>query len=172
MTGKYRELPAWQKAVALFTKIYVATENFPENATALTAQMRRTSLAVFMNIAEAKRSNPADSQRCLEQARSALFEAENQLDLAERFGYLDTAQLLSMLENSFDVCETLKRMMESLERPAQQEAEDSNQGGIAAQDQPDPRDLEQGDESADQEVYVPTGLGTRSGWNRHPALAE
>jgi hypothetical protein len=49
----YRELLVWQKAKALATQIYQATEQFPRPETyGLTSQIRRAAVSVPSNIAE------------------------------------------------------------------------------------------------------------------------
>jgi four helix bundle protein len=53
MGRSYRELIAWQKAMALVTQIYIATQQFPSSELyGLTSQLRRAAVSVPSNIAE------------------------------------------------------------------------------------------------------------------------
>jgi len=49
----YRDLVAWQKAMALAEQVYRATQALPaEERFGLTAQMRRAAVSIASNIAE------------------------------------------------------------------------------------------------------------------------
>jgi hypothetical protein len=53
MGCSYRDLIVWQKATALVTQIYRATQGFPrEEMFGLTSQLRRSAVSVASNIAE------------------------------------------------------------------------------------------------------------------------
>jgi four helix bundle protein len=58
MSNSYRDLIAWQKAVAAVTKLYRATESFPKHELyGLTIQVRRAAVSVACNIAEGQGRN-------------------------------------------------------------------------------------------------------------------
>jgi four helix bundle protein len=169
MRQRYRELQVWQKSVALFTKIYVATQGFSHEA-GLAAPMRRAAVAVFANIAEATRLRHAvQAQECIEQARAALLEIDTQLQLALRYKRIEVEHIEEVFQIWLSLSNNLVALAQS-ECGLFDPAESSEMGSVNYQ--PDPRDLEKYNKSADQEVYVPGRLGTGSGWNRHPALAE
>ena len=51
----YRDLKAWQKAMALVAAVYFHTQKFPqEEMYGLTSQMRRAAVSIPSNIAEGK----------------------------------------------------------------------------------------------------------------------
>jgi len=55
MSGTYKELEAWQCAMALVLEVYRSTTKFPrEEMFGLTAQLRRAAVSVPSNIAEGK----------------------------------------------------------------------------------------------------------------------
>ncbi len=90
----YRDLLAWQRAMALAEQIYAATKAFPpEEKYTLTAQLRRSAVSVPSNIAEGHglQSDPA-FMRHLSIARGSLCELETQLLLGARLGYIDPAE--------------------------------------------------------------------------------
>lgn len=55
MSESYRDLIAWQRAVALVTDIYACTDGFPKaEIYGLVNQIRRAAVSVPSNIAEGK----------------------------------------------------------------------------------------------------------------------
>ena len=55
MAGSYRDLIAWQKAMALVTEVYRVTEDFPKREMyGLTRQVRDAAVSVPSNISEGK----------------------------------------------------------------------------------------------------------------------
>jgi four helix bundle protein len=61
MAHPYRDLIAWQKAIAMVTDIYRA-QGFPRQETyGLTSQIRRSAVSVPSNIAEGQGSFPGAS---------------------------------------------------------------------------------------------------------------
>ena len=90
----YRDLIAWQKAMDFAEQVYAATRSFPNDEKyGLTSQLRRAVVSVASNIAEGQgRFSDAEFRRFLSIAHGSLREAETQLQLASRFGYLDHQQ--------------------------------------------------------------------------------
>lgn len=55
MSGSFRDLKAWQKAIELVSEIYAYTRSFPRDELfGLSAQLRRAAVSVPSNIAEGK----------------------------------------------------------------------------------------------------------------------
>ena len=55
MSGSYRDLIAWQKAMALAAEVYGVTDDFPRSEIfGLRQQVRRAAVSVPSNIAEGK----------------------------------------------------------------------------------------------------------------------
>lgn len=95
----FRDLIVWQKAHALVLDIYKATKTFPkEEMYGLTSQIRRSSVSVAANIAEAfkKRSN-LDKIRILNIAQGSLSETEYFLILAKdlQYGHMNELMVLA-----------------------------------------------------------------------------
>ena len=114
MSGGFRELVAWQKAMALADSVYRATQQFPpDERYGLTSQVRRAIVSVASNIAEGNgRETLPDYLRHLSIAHGSLSEVDTQLELASRFGYLDQQLYQSLRE---EVAET-GRVLNGLRR--------------------------------------------------------
>ena len=88
----YRDLVAWQKAMDLVERVYLATNTFPrEERYGLTSQIRRAVVSVPSNIAEGQGRRTTDDEliRFLHISLGSLCELETQLELAVRLKFLD-----------------------------------------------------------------------------------
>ena len=88
--GDFHELRAWELAHQLTVQVYDATKRFPRHELfGLTAQMRRASFSIAVNIAEgyAKRG-PKEFRRFLDIALGSLAELNYVFLLARELGYL------------------------------------------------------------------------------------
>lgn len=94
MSGTFRDLKCWQKALDLTLLIYRATRTFPKDEVyGLTSQLRRAAVSVVSNIAEGKgRFSDKELLQFLGIAKGSLFEVETQLLLAEHLAYLNAKQ--------------------------------------------------------------------------------
>lgn len=90
LTGRFREVIAWQKSYDLTLAIYKATSTFPSDERfGLTQQMRRTAVSIPSNIAEGwGRNSTVDYLRFVSIARGSLYELCTQTLLATDLGYL------------------------------------------------------------------------------------
>jgi four helix bundle protein len=81
LSDSFRDVIAWQKAMALVTEVYHPTVGFPVRAMyGLTRQVREAAVSVPSNIAEGKgRQTKRDSLQFLYRARGSLLEVETQL---------------------------------------------------------------------------------------------
>lgn len=86
----FRDLIAWQKAIALSLETYRVTAAFPaDERFGLVSQLRRASVGVPSNIAEGYgRGTKQDYVRFCRVARGSLYELETQLVIACELGYL------------------------------------------------------------------------------------
>ena len=86
----FRDLIAWQKAMALTKAVYRATSAMPESERfGLTNQMRRAAVSVPSNIAEGHgRQSTKDYVRCLRIARGSLAELATQMELASELSFV------------------------------------------------------------------------------------
>src|SRR6266480_164825 len=98
----YQELVAWQRAMDLVVAIYQISRKFPhEEVCALTSQVRRSGVSIPSIIAEGQgRGTTADFLRFLGIGVGSLQEAETQLLIAERLGYVTKDELAPVLDLS------------------------------------------------------------------------
>ena len=91
MRRPHENLKVWQRSVELVTRLYKATESFPETERfGLTAQIRRAAVSIPANIAEgAARGSDADYLRFVRMSRGSLSELETLLLIASNLRVLD-----------------------------------------------------------------------------------
>jgi len=89
----HKSLDVWQRGILFAEYLKKITSCFPpEEKYELTKQSNRTMLSVLSNISEgASRPTPKDRKRFYVIARSSLVELDTQLELAIRFGYIDSS---------------------------------------------------------------------------------
>jgi four helix bundle protein len=115
MKRYYKDLIVWQKAMALVTDVYRATQPFPkEELFGLTSQMRRAAVSIPSNIAEGQgRLTQGEFRQFLGNARGSFAELDTQLLIAQNLGYLkESAQLFDELA---EVGRLLNGLLSSLE---------------------------------------------------------
>ena len=97
--GTYRDLAVWQKSVQLVKLVYAQIKEFPsEEKFALADQLRRSVISIPSNIAEGNgRASNKDYAHFLSIARGSLYEAINQLDIAESLGYVQHSEEIENL---------------------------------------------------------------------------
>jgi four helix bundle protein len=95
----YRDVIAWQKAMAFAEEIYTATRGFPKDELyGLTSQLRRAVISIPSNIAEGQgRLTPGEFRQFLGHARGSLLETETQILLAGRPQYVQQEQVEHLL---------------------------------------------------------------------------
>ncbi|MCO8123310.1 four helix bundle protein [Stieleria sp. TO1_6] len=101
MARHYRELIAWQKAMALVTHIYSITKGFPgDERFGLTSQMRRCAVSIRSNIAEGQaRNTTGEFKQFIGIARGSVAELTTQILIAEQLGFLSAPkQTIEMAE--------------------------------------------------------------------------
>ena len=91
-TGDLKELVAWQVAMDFAESTYRSTQKFPDDEKfGLRLQLRRAAVSVASNIAEGHgRTSPREYARFVLIARGSLKEAETQVLLSQRLGYLSS----------------------------------------------------------------------------------
>ena len=114
----YRDLQVWRRALDWAEAIYEATMHWPgEERFGLISQVRRAAVSVASNIAEgAARRSTGEFMQFVGMARGSLAEAETQLLLAERLGYLLSADARSLLAASAEISRMLVALSGSLGR--------------------------------------------------------
>ena len=115
----YRDLVAWQKAMDLVEKIYVATADFPrEERYGLISQVRRAAVSVPSNIAEGQGRRTSDDEfvRFLQIAMGSLAELQTQLELAARLHFLDKQRAITLQSSADEVGRLLSGLVKSKRR--------------------------------------------------------
>ena len=118
MSESYRDLIAWQKAMALVTRVYEVTEPFPQREIfGLTRQVRDAALSVPSNIAEGKgRQTKKDYLQFLYRARGSLFEAQTQVEAARNLKFLPQDAFVKISEEAQEVGRVLDGLIKSVQR--------------------------------------------------------
>lgn len=103
--SNFRNLLIWQKSIALTTKIYATTKNFPkEEIYGLTSQIRRSAISIPSNIAEGfGRDSNKEYLRFLNISIGSLFEMQTQLEIAKNIEYLTEEDFNNLYEDSREV---------------------------------------------------------------------
>jgi len=116
----YRELIVWQKAIEFVVAIYRETASFPkEEVYGLTSQMRRAAVSVPSNIAEGQaRSTTRDFLHFLSIGRGSLKEAETQVIISRRLGYLNEQKESQILGLAEEVSRLISGLVNSLKTKA------------------------------------------------------
>jgi four helix bundle protein len=120
MAHSYRDLIVWQKAIAMVTDIYRATQSFPKHETyGLTSQIRRSAVSVASNVAEGQgRLSKREFRHFLGVARGSLIEMETQVVIAENLGYLSKVEARQLAFASGEVSRLLHGLILSLQEAA------------------------------------------------------
>jgi four helix bundle protein len=112
----YRDLVAWQKAMALAEGVYEATSKFPkEEVYGLTSQMRCAGVPIASNIAEGHdRHSRGEFLQFIGHARGSLSELETQTMLASRLGHLPPEREIPLTQPMAEVGRLLNGLRKSL----------------------------------------------------------
>jgi four helix bundle protein len=112
----YRDLMAWQRAMDLAERVYLATGAFPrEERYGLTSQIRRAVVSVPSNIAEGQGRRTTDQEliRFLQMSLGSLCELETQLELAVRLKFLNKDDATAIRASSDEVGRLLNGLIRS-----------------------------------------------------------
>lgn len=103
----HKDLDVWKASIEFAVQIYDSTKTFPkEEIYSLTSQIRRAVVSVSSNIAEgAARNSDKEFTQFLYIALGSLAEAETQLIIAERLGYINESA------NILDSVSSIKQMI-------------------------------------------------------------
>jgi four helix bundle protein len=116
MADSFRDLPVWQKAMALVTAVNQATETFPARELhGLTNQVRRSAVSIPSNIAEGKgRFSKRELTQFLMTARGSLCEMQTQLEIAANLGYLELEKFTRLDDQSREVGRILNGLIKAV----------------------------------------------------------
>ena len=112
----HEKLRAFELADQLALAVYSATRSFPhEEAFGLTSQLRRAAVSIASNIVEGSaRFSQAEYVHFLDTAYGSAREAEYQIGLAFRLGYLPEADHRSLSALSVETFKVLNGLLRSL----------------------------------------------------------
>jgi len=121
----FRDLIAWQKAMALVTEVYRVTENFPRREMyGLTRQVRDAAVSAPSNIAEGKgRKTKKDYVSFLYRARGSLLETETQLEVGRNLGFLSPDEFTRVLSIAQEAGRVVNGLISDIERQIGADAE-------------------------------------------------
>ena len=99
-TGGHRDLAAWQKGMELVGAVYRLTARLPERERfGLTSQLRRSVIAVPVNLAEGRRQrSDREFRRYVSIAHGSLREVEIDVLIAIGLGYVPAAAARPILD--------------------------------------------------------------------------
>jgi four helix bundle protein len=114
----YRDLLAWQKAVALAEAVYRASATLPDDERyGLMSQMRRAVVSVSANIAEGEgRRTRGEFLNHLSIAHGSVRELETPVIIACRLEMFSDAASKSLLDMASEVGRLVRGLSNSLER--------------------------------------------------------
>lgn len=120
MTGSYRDLRVWQRAMDLVLDVYDETKCFPKDELyGLVSQMRRAAVSIPSNIAEGKgRLTDRDRAHFSSQARGSLLELETQVFIAQRLHYASEPRAKALIDLAAELGRLLNSLINSI-RPTE-----------------------------------------------------
>ena len=114
MVGRYRDLVAWQKAMELVAKIYLATTSLPQDERfGLMSQLRRAAVSIPSALAEGHaRSSTREFVRYISIAMGSLAELETQPLICTKLELLAEDVVHSLLS----LCDEQSRILHGLRK--------------------------------------------------------
>ena len=115
-TDSYRDLIAWQKAMALARSVYAVSALWPaEERFGLTSQARRAAVSVPANIAEGSgRSGSREFRHGLSVAHGSLCELETQLLIGIDLGLCEPGSGEQVLDQAAEVGSIIRGLIRKL----------------------------------------------------------
>ena len=124
MAQHYKDLIAWQKAMALVNAVYDLTDTFPKREIySLTGQLRRAAVSIPSNMAEgeAHYSN-REFLHFLRHSRGSLAALEIQLLIGQKRNYDSESQTREVLKRADELSRFLSGLINSLKQKERQSA--------------------------------------------------
>ena len=114
--SSYQQLKVWQSGMELAKSAHLLTQKFPKDELyGLTSQIRRAAVSIPANIAEGHaRDSTKEFLHHISIALGSLAEVETLLVLAESFGYVDTAAVAALLQNTDEEGKMLRGLQKTL----------------------------------------------------------
>ena len=116
MSGSYRDIKVWQKAIELGVDIYSSTRCFPkEEIYGLVSQLRRAAVSIPSNIAEGKgRRTDKEFLLFLHNARGSVFEVETQITIAGLLGYIPGSEVRRLENSAGEIARMLSGLIKAI----------------------------------------------------------
>jgi four helix bundle protein len=112
----YRDLRVWQAGMQLVGDIHQLTQAFPPAEPAnLAAEMQRAAIAIPSNIADGHtRGSTAEYLDRVAIAHGALAELQTQVEIARRFGYINSAAAAALTDQTNSLSRQLSALRAAL----------------------------------------------------------
>ena len=112
----FRDLIVWQKAMNFVVEVYRVTGPFPSDERfGLTSQLRRCAVSIPSNIAEGHgRKGTREFLSFLSIAYGSLNEAQTQVLIAERLGFVTAEASARLMEMAAEIARLLNGLRNSL----------------------------------------------------------
>lgn len=116
MAESFRDLIAWQRAMAFVADVYRITAEFPRHEMyGLTRQVRDAACSVPSNIAEGKgRDTKKDYVQFLYRARGSLYEADTQLEIGRNLQFITVEAFDRIHEQAAEVGRVLNGLIRNI----------------------------------------------------------
>ena len=112
----YKELRVWKQAIALATKIYNCTKEFPkEEKYGLSSQMQRAAVSIASNIAEGSgRNGGAEFRLFVGYASGSACELETQIIIAKEVKFISEEKAEELILKITDIQKMIYGLLKSL----------------------------------------------------------
>lgn len=112
----FPEMPVWQTAADLVKDVYLLANLLPRTEDyALSSQLKRASLNISSNIAEAfGRSHTKEKRQFYLYARGSAFETRSHLLIGTRLSFFSEEQICEPNSRCLNIIESLNKLMKSL----------------------------------------------------------
>ncbi len=116
MYTDFTEMPGWKEAMKFAEAIFILTEPLPRKEDyGLTSQIRRSSLSISSNIAEAfGRFHTAEKVNLFFYARASAQEAKSQLLYGKNAGYFNQQSTEANIKMAASIIEALNKLIKPL----------------------------------------------------------
>jgi four helix bundle protein len=125
MFTSFKEMPVWQKAVGIAETIQKCTDHLPRKEDYdFTSQIRRASLSISANIAEAYgRHHTLDKINFYYIARGSLTETQSHLEYGRQVNYITDEDARNLEDSLLKLLHELNRIIVKLKDPKISEPE-------------------------------------------------
>jgi four helix bundle protein len=118
MYRSFKDMPVWQRAMDIAERVHKLSESLPKRENyGFTSQIRRSSLSIPANIAEAfGRKHALEKVNFYSIAKGSLTETQSHVEYGKRVGYVDDAQASELEEELTALNGDLNKIILSLKR--------------------------------------------------------